>query len=119
MRRYPGQADADAAGEVLVRRPLPVDIRADDGAADQGLHEVHGRRLLSLGVWSEERAASMPGVPLFNDPKHWQQRAEECRVLAVQMNDETAKQIMLGIADDYVELAVRAAIRAAEETKGS
>ena len=26
---------------------------------------------------------------------------------------------MLGIADDYIELAVRAAIRAAEETKGA
>ena len=46
VRRYPGQARADERGEVLVRRPLPVDVRTDDGAADQGLHEVHGRRLL-------------------------------------------------------------------------
>ena len=26
VRCYPGQARADAAGEVLVRRPLPVDV---------------------------------------------------------------------------------------------
>ena len=111
MRRYPGQADADAAGEVLVRRPLPVDIRADDGAADQGLHEVHGRRLLSLGVWCEERAASMPGVPLFNDPEHWRRRAEEARALAEQMASEQHKKMMLKIADDYDKLATRAAAR--------
>ena len=61
----------------------------------------------------------MPDVSHFNDPEHWPRRAEESRVLAEQMNDETAKQVMLRIADDYVELAVRAAIRAAEKTKAS
>jgi hypothetical protein len=61
----------------------------------------------------------MPDVPHFNDPEHWRQLAEECRVLAEQMKDEKARKMMLRIADDYVELAVRAAIRAAEETKES
>jgi hypothetical protein len=54
---------------------------------------------------------SMPGVPHFNDPEHWHQRAEESRVLAEQMSDEISKQMMLRIADDYDKLAVRAAMR--------
>ena len=53
----------------------------------------------------------MPDVPHFNDPEHWQLRAEESRVMAEQMNVETAKQIMLRIADDYDKLATRAAAR--------
>jgi hypothetical protein len=38
------------------------------------------------------KGRSMPDVPHFNDPEHWQLRAEESRVMAEQMNDETAKQ---------------------------
>jgi len=53
----------------------------------------------------------MPDVPHFNDPEHWQRRAEESRVLAEQMNDETAQKIMLRIADDYEKLAARATAR--------
>jgi hypothetical protein len=54
-------------------------------------------------------------APHFNDPTHWQQRAEEARVLAEQMKDEVTKQLMLGIAQDYDTLAVRAAIRLADK----
>ena len=46
VRRYPGQANAHPAGGVVTWRPLPLDVRADDRAEDEGLHEVHGRRLL-------------------------------------------------------------------------
>ena len=59
----------------------------------------------------------MPDISHFSDPEHWRKRAEESRVLAEQMNDETAKKIMLGIADDYEKLATRATKRS--ETKGS
>jgi len=55
----------------------------------------------------------------FNGPEQWHQRAEEARVLAEQTSNERTKKLMLRIADDYVELAVRAAIRATDETKGS
>ena len=51
----------------------------------------------------------MPDVPHLKDPEHWRRRAEESRVLAEQMRDETSKKIMLGIANDYEKLATRAA----------
>ena len=54
---------------------------------------------------------------IFDDPKHWQQRAEEARVLAEQMSDAASREMMLGIAKDYERLAVRAEQRAQEERK--
>jgi hypothetical protein len=48
----------------------------------------------------------------INDPEHWRKRAEEARILANQMNDETSKQTMLKIAADYDRLAERAEGRA-------
>jgi hypothetical protein len=57
------------------------------------------------------RARSMLIAPHFNDPEYWHDRAEQARALAEQMNSERTKKMMLKIADDYDELAVRAAIR--------
>ena len=48
--------------------------------------------------------------------KYWHQRAEEVRVLAE--NTQRTKKMMLKISDDYAELAVRAAMRSIDETKG-
>jgi hypothetical protein len=49
-------------------------------------------------------------APHFNDPQHWYNRAEEARILAEQMIDETAKDMMLRIASDYDKLAARASV---------
>jgi len=45
---------------------------------------------------------------LMNDPKHWRDRAEEARALADQMPDPISKHMMIGIAQDYEQLAERA-----------
>ena len=61
----------------------------------------------------------MPIAPHLNDPEHWRQRAQESRVLAEQMSDETSKKMMLKIADDYEKLAARAVARLIGETRRS
>jgi len=48
---------------------------------------------------------------IINDPKHWRDRAKEARVIADEMNDRDAKQMMLGIARSYILLAERAEAR--------
>lgn len=45
---------------------------------------------------------------IFNDPIHWQNRAEAARAMADDMSDEIAKGAMLKIAESYELLAKRA-----------
>jgi hypothetical protein len=51
-------------------------------------------------------------VSFINDPEHWRNRAEEARTLAEHMSDESSRQTMLRIANDYDCLAERAVFRA-------
>jgi hypothetical protein len=44
----------------------------------------------------------------MNDPEHWRRRAKEARRVAEQLDDPTAKQTMLEIAQSYERLAVLA-----------
>ena len=61
----------------------------------------------------------MPIAPHFNDSDYWHQRAEEARVLAEQMSNELHKEMMLKVADNYDQLAVKAAVRSIDERKRS
>jgi bacterioferritin (cytochrome b1) len=54
---------------------------------------------------------------VFDDPKHWRQRAEQARALAEQMSDPASREMMLGIVKDYEQLAEWAEQRAQEKRK--
>jgi hypothetical protein len=47
----------------------------------------------------------------LNDSEHWWSKAEEARALAELMEHPDTKRIMLGIAQDYEQLAQNIAIR--------
>jgi hypothetical protein len=51
---------------------------------------------------------SQMSVGLFNNTKHWQERAEEARVHAEQLTDPEAKRMMLEIAESYQRFVKRA-----------
>ena len=76
--------------------------------------------VVSGDVLSRERRqqrdeAAMPdtSASIATDPKHWRDRAEEARAMAVQMSDREARNMMLDIAESYEKLANRAEKRAA------
>ena len=50
----------------------------------------------------------MKSPPILDDPEHWRRRAEEARLVAVQLDDPVAKAAMLRIARDYEQIAEQA-----------
>ena len=50
-------------------------------------------------------------VGVLDNPQYWHSRAVEARVVAEALTDEDAKNLMLGVAQDYELMAERAASR--------
>jgi hypothetical protein len=57
-------------------------------------------------------------VAIYNDAKHWRERAEEARRIAAQFTDLESRKLMLKVAADYDRLAERAALRIAKDSDG-
>ena len=49
----------------------------------------------------------------FRSPAHWQQRAEEARLMAERMTDKRSHLMMMAVADSYEKLAAFATKAAA------
>jgi hypothetical protein len=47
-------------------------------------------------------------VSILDDPKHWQERAEEARSIAEQLPDPESRRMLIRIADDYERFAADA-----------
>ncbi|TMJ94726.1 MAG: hypothetical protein E6G77_22175 [Alphaproteobacteria bacterium] len=47
----------------------------------------------------------------LDDPKHWEERAEEAGSIAEELKDPESKRMLLRIADDYDRLAAHARAR--------
>jgi hypothetical protein len=47
----------------------------------------------------------MPSPSLHDDPDYWRKRAEEARTIADEMRDVSTKNIILGIALSYEQIA--------------
>jgi hypothetical protein len=58
-------------------------------------------------------------VRFIDDPKHWRSRAAKMRMLADEMSDESARTMMLKLADDYDELGDRAEKRSGKRPGAS
>jgi hypothetical protein len=54
---------------------------------------------------------------LLNNPAHWRLRAMETRLSADQLTDLLAKATILRIAEEYDQLATRAAQRLQDENE--
>ena len=94
------------------RRKALLEARLGGGIALGGL--LDGGPEPDRGGWDY---CAMPISPHFNNPEHWRDRAEEARVLANRMVHPRNREVMLQVAEDYDQLAVRAAQRLLDEEK--
>jgi hypothetical protein len=53
--------------------------------------------------------------PLLHNAKHWRDRADEARSVASNLHDPETRRMMLGIAEAYEKLALRAEQREKEK----
>jgi hypothetical protein len=77
---------------------------------------------LLLLTWVRRLNESMGAacaIPFMNDPKHWRDRAADARALASEMRDLDSQAMMLRLADDYDNLAIRAEKRAHDKPPSS
>ena len=54
---------------------------------------------------------------LLDNPEYWRKRAEEARVVAESIRDAKSRETMLGVAEDYERMAMRAEDRANGKAK--
>jgi hypothetical protein len=52
-----------------------------------------------------EQGILPPDPNRINDPKHWQERAEQAFAIAEKMGDPEARAAMLNVAEQYERLA--------------
>jgi len=64
------------------------------------------------GRWGRQVAA------ILKDAAHWKERAEDARRVAAQLADPEDRAKMLEIAENYERLAVRAQVRADDDSSG-
>jgi hypothetical protein len=83
-----------------------------DGLEGDQLLRQCGKRLRELPNMRPRIGVVLAENIRPNSQKHWRNRAEEARAIAVQMTDAHTKATMLTIAQDYEKLAERAEQRA-------
>jgi len=86
-----------------IRRARAIDAPGI-GGLDPGRELDEHRPSLRSGAVS-----IMPS--LYGTPEHWITRAKDARKMAENIDDPAAKQAMLGIAENYEKLAMRAEAR--------
>jgi hypothetical protein len=92
-------------------------------AADEGNRDVEqltAAGLASMGAFYRLEPGDFGAEAIMpqrvNNPRYWQNYAEETRTMAEQMKDPECKRLLVGVAETYAELARRAVAPEASRT---